>query len=500
MSERQIDAEVIAMKIKEYIVDRMQSKELHLLKDKPKDGKGGIIHKLIARVESLDLSNNEKIEYIKKQKKPKEQLDMDFQKEKYEKLIALFSVPPHEIIDEYHNAMKKISNEHDIFLWLDQAAKRAGGRKYATHIAKLTHSNISTSASSFYDKDFNIAPKYLTTSSIAKKDIDITGNAGVSHYVSLLDIEHNGNSLRDYVLADDTSPFDYISNNMEISKKWIMGFKQVFSPNKPCTHSLAKQVFFPICAKSYHYNLLVPLVSSSLAHNFHRLKKKIREIAITDKYTNNIVARLPNNAVIKVTASRDAHRNVSKLHVDRNGELNLFSTRPPIWQSKIKPPIYKKSLFSDIHNSTIATEIDYLRDFLIRFKKLDISIKKPKRKQHIDRWVNNIIDECLFYVGTIQNLPSGWSKNDQIKLKKSHQYLLDPYRLDEDFQSERHNRDWQSSICIDFAQWLNYRLRDKEFTPQAEHTRLWKRMLEQPLREYMEPVEEKIKQMMKEAV
>ena len=79
-----------------------------------------------------------------------------------------------------------------------------------------------------------------------------------------------------------------------------------------------------------------------------------------------------------------------------------------------------------MHNSAISTEIDYLRDFLIRFKQLDISIKDPKRKRHLDRWVNNIIDEFLFYTGTIQNLPPGWTKNEQIKLKKSHQYLLDP--------------------------------------------------------------------------
>lgn len=500
MSERQTDAEVIAMRIKEYIVNRIHSKELHLLKDKPKNKKRGIIHKLVTSLDSSDSLKKEKLEDIKKQRKPKEQSDLDFQKEKYEKLIALFDAPPREIIEEYHDAIEKISSQHDPCLWIDEAARKAGGRKYATHIAKLTHSNIPTSASSFYDKDCNIAPKYLTTSSIAKKDIDITGNAGVSHYASLLDIENNGKSLKDYVLADDTRPFDYISNNMEISKKWIMGFKQVFSPNAPCTHSLAKQIFFPICTKSSHYNLLVPLISSSLAHFVHRLKEGIREIEITDKYTHSTVTRLPNSAVIKVTASRDAHRNVSKLHVDRNGALNLFSTQPPTWRSQIQPPIYKKSLFSDIRNSTITTEIEYLRDFLVRFKKLDISIKEPKRKKHLDRWVNNIIDEVLFYAGTIQNLPSGWTKNESIKLKKSHQYLLDPYRLDDDFQSERQTKDWQANCCIDFAQWLNYRLRGKEFTPQAEHTRLWKTMLEQPLREYMEPIEENIKQTKREAV
>jgi len=219
-----------------------------------------------------------------------------------------------------------------------------------------------------------------------------------------------------------------------------------------------------------------------------------------NRYFNSVSSKYIHRSQLGVTASN--HSNASQLNAKRGGKLHLFSTRPPTWQSQIKPPVYQKSLFSDLHNSTIKIEIDFLRDFLIRFKQLDLSIKDPKRKYHLDRWVNNIIDEFLFYVGTIQNLPSGWTSSEGIQLKNTHQHLLDPYRLDDEFQSERQNNDWQAIICTDFAQWLNHRLRgkDNQFTPQTEHTRLWKKMLEQPLREYMEPVEENIKQIMKEVV
>jgi len=492
MSTKHTDSEMLAVKIKEYIEERKKSKELHLLKDKPTNGKGGIIHKLIARYESLADCDKAKLEAIKKQRKPKDTSDIAFQREKYVQLVNLFTHPPQNIIDEYLNAVERILKEHDFSFWLEEASNKVGSRKYVTHIAKLTHSSITSDASSFFDEEKVTYPMYLTTSSLSQRAIDITGNAGVSHYSSLLDLEFNGKQLKDYVLANDASPFYMISSNKDVANKWLLGFKKVFSPQKPCTHSLAKQIYFPVEGK---YCLLVNLTSSSMAHHIFKVKQKIREQIATNKYTKFIVMSFPNSALIKITASRDAHRNVSKLHVDRNGSLELFSAQPPVWQSQLKPPVYRYSLFDDLSNETIRTEMDYLRDFLLRFKQLDLSIKNPKRFRHLERWVNTIIDEFLFYVGMIQNLPAGWSNQADIRLKKAHQYLLDPYRQGASFQAARQNMDWQKVIRDDFAAWMNKQLRgkDKQFTPKAEHSRLWKKLLEQPLREQEEYIESELK-------
>jgi len=110
----------------------------------------------------------------------------------------------------------------------------------------------------------------------------------------------------------------------------------------------------------------------------------------------------------------------------------------------------------------------------------------------INSWVDNIIDEFLFYTSTIQNLPTGWTAKKEIKLKLEHQYLLDPYREDEQFQAKRKADNWQSVVCDDFSAWLNRLLigRDKKFTPQKNlHSRMWSKFLEQPLREYSETIE-----------
>ncbi len=448
----------------------------------------------------------------KKNKKAGNESSLDFQHRRAVDLLKAQSKPEDvnvfQLLRKYKKVVMAISEKYKPTNWLSKNCNNGSSVSFATHVIKLTHSSID--ASSFFDAISDQKKSFLTTSNLKNKAIDgaVKGNQFAPIF-QFLELECNGIKLAEQ-LAKDDHIFDCLSDDsvdeQEVAQ-WISGFKKALTTKKISSHALAKQIFFPTTynqeQRNQDYHILCNVISSSMAQAiqetlFDDKNKPTRKIAEKNKYSVNVNPKYINRSHLGVTASN--HSNASQLNAKRGGKLHLFSSRPPIWQSEIKPPIYKKSLFNDIHNSTITTEIDYLKDFLIRFKKLDISIKNPRRKQHLDRWVNNIIDECLFYVGTIQNLPSGWTKHEQIKLKNSHQYFLDPYRLDEDFQSERQNRDWQSSVCTDFAQWLNYRLRDKEFTPQAEHTRLWKKMLEQPLRDYMEPVEEKIKQMMREAV
>lgn len=389
-------------------------------------------------------------------------------------------------------------------IWINRATFSDEGILPATHVAKITHS--SNSATSILDDSQSNKHGYLTTSSMRNKIIDgAYPDAKFSKIVKFFMLTFEGKILGNEILSGKTEILKSFSESEQELFYWLATFKKIIRP-KPKADRLIKQTYFPV-KESYHLNIV--LSSSALQHEFFlknleksvRNKKektlsKLRKRKFSSEYFHDIYG------LARILPTQSQPQNVSVLNGSRGGLTRLVSNQPPTWQAQTKPPIYKKSLFSDIHNSTISTEIDYLRDFLVRFKKLDISIKDPKRKQHLDRWINNIIDEVLFYVGTIQNLPSGWTKNESIKLKKSHQYLLDPYRLDDDFQSDRRTKDWQTICCTDFAQWLNYRLRGKDqiFTPQTEHTRLWKKMLEQPLREYMEPIEENIKQTMRETV
>ncbi|OAI21615.1 hypothetical protein A1359_19130 [Methylomonas lenta] len=471
-----------------------------------------IIKSLEAIYESEGFFNDEELELVfnsRKNKKEKNESSLAFQhrraltflKSKYKpKGLNVFRQ-----LRLYKKTIKAFADKYESINWLSKNCENASSVNFATHVIKLTHSSID--ASSFYDSIPEQKNTLITTSVLKNKAVDgaVKGNQFAPIF-QFLELELNGVKLVEQLTNNDHLFDCFIDEeNRAAADAWIKGFRGALDTGKLSSHALAKQIYFPtgynqkLTEQSYH--ILCNVVSSSMAHTIHEKifserEKSDQKSLEKKKYSSEIFTKYINRSQLGVTASN--HSNASQLNAKRGGKLHLFSNRPPAWQSQIKTPIFKKSLFSDLYNSTIKSETEYLRDFLIRFKQLDLSIKDPKRKRHLDRWVNNIVDEFLFYVGTIQNLTSGWSSNAETKLKQSHKYLLDPYRLDEAFQAERQNQDWQAIICADFARWLNGQLigKDKQFSPQAEHTRLWKTMLEQPLREYMEPVEQQIKQRM----
>ena len=462
----------------------------------------------------VDFFNDENIELIfntKKNKKEQDESSLDFQRSR---TIPLFKLDKEKIPDrlnsfrvlrDYARKRKDLSDKYFPKNWLSNNCENASSVSFATHVIKLTHSKIDTP--SLFDSVDVVNDSYMTTSALAVKTVDgaVAGNQFAPIF-QFLELELNGVKLAEE-LAKDEHFFDYLmkyyEDDSELVNSWTSGFRRALDSGVPATHALAKQIYFPLNIENPEYHLLCNVISSSFAHAIYERifdvgQKTIKKSHEKGKFHQNERAVFLQRSHLNVTASN--HSNASQLNGKRGGKLHLFSARPPIWQSQINPPIYKQSLFSNLYNATIRSEINYLRDFLLRFSQLDLSIKDPKRKRHIDCWVDNIIDEFLFYVASIQKLSSGWSDMDEIKLKKSHQYLLDHHRSDEAFQSARQNEDWQKVIRDDFARWLNRQLRgkDKQFTPKSEHTRLWKRLLEQPLREHIERIEQEIKQKMGE--
>jgi len=434
---------------------------------------------------------------------------LDFVKQQYNdlnKLIQADESPEKQICELFNEEKDKILFDHKPENWLDYYAKYAGGVSIATHIAKLTHSSIKGASSFYVSKAVSTNTSYLSTSDLRNPIIDSAiDNAAYTPIVNLLNLRHDNETLADLLAKGDDNPFVGLTSDHKKTTEWVKLFQLALTSTIKSSHILAKQVYFPINEKEFAYNLLCNVKSSTMAHAiFGETSSKIKEdresILNKNKYHSEEIPSYLGKAVLAIT-SMDSAKNVSPLHSKRGGILSLFSCQPPTWKTKLKPPTYRKSLFDNFHNASIKTEIDYLRDFLIRFKNLKLSIKDPKRKSHLERWVNNIIDEFLFYVGSIQNLPAGWTDTEGIKLKPAHQYLLDPYRMDSAFQSARQSTDWQKIIQTDFANWLNYQLRGKDkFTAKAEHTRLWKKLLETPLREYMEPIGIEVKQQRKEAL
>lgn len=492
MSGNITDSQAIAEQIKAYIQGRRDKKEVKLLKDKPnKKGKGGINTRLISVIEKNDdQSVIKKLKGIVKAKKDKEEPELDFVQNKYQQLVQLTASMAQDVINDYQAGLDAINEEHEISAWLDKAASKAGGRNFATHVIKLTHSSISTHASSIYDETKTVDTKFLTTSSIASRYIDVTGNAGVSHYTDLLEIEHNGKALKDYIIEDNGSPIESFSKNDEQLKDWVNGFKAVMVTKRKSSHYLAKQIYFPLNSAIDGYHLILPIVSSSLAHNiytkcgFSDQKKGIWEAKKEYIYIEEKAVTYPKKAVQNVTASLKAHPNVSALNKERKGQLFLLPCIPPKWKTTKKPPIKLKNLFYGKLRFSAKEDILALQKYMVLLKQKGLNSKDPKLHAHLLSLIGSITDRVFKHVSSIQNLrdQAGWSA--QSKLKISHQLWLDPYREEDNFQQQRKQSDWQSEITNDFAAWLNKQLDHRKLTLSLAQESFWKKVMQQCLREF----------------
>lgn len=127
---------------------------------------------------------------------------------------------------------------------------------------------------------------------------------------------------------------------------------------------------------------------------------------------------------------------------------------------------------------------------LITFETANISFKDPKRLKGVLNWLNAVIDDVLDYVGEMAQFETGWSNTDACKLPISHQVLLDFNRNDDKFVIAK-NGDWQAVVVNDFVVWLNQKLYDKEkaFSMNDEHARIWRDEFADKLREYVELLE-----------
>ena len=429
----------------------------------------------------------------KKNKKADDQTALAFQQQKWQQAKALNSQPGSldwELLDaNYQAKMVDLNEKYAAADWIEKASQNASSVSFATHVVKLTHSKIDTP--SLLDQVNAINPAYLSTSSLSEKVLDgaVAGNQFAPVY-QFLELICNSIKLAQQLSNAASEALKPFARNDEELQQWNSRFRQASISNDMATHTLLKQIYFPIDVKGEHkYHLLSQVTSSSLAQSiFERLfndqQKQIRTLFNKGMFSTDTKITYPRRANISVTASN--HSNASQLNGKRGGKLHLMSAQPPTWQRQVKPPIHQISWFrSGIPSYAVKEDIEYLRTFLLRNDALALSTRDPKKRKWLVNWGEQIVDEVMYHANIIQTLPSGWSEAEGIRLKKAHQYFLDPFREDESFQCERDSTGWETEICVDFARWLNNHLKgkDKAFTPQEEHSKLWKNLMSAALRE-----------------
>lgn len=434
--------------------------------------------------------------------------DIDIKKEKDVKKLETLKEAKEKKQQELRQ-LRKDAPETEIRVWIKNYYNKELTIKTikATHVLKFTHTSSDPGGLLLKEKSDDLL---LTTSSLKRKlTLDLAHKNGADISISrFLGLQLSKEMIIDLILKDDFKFLEPFKENKEQLKKWQDGFKNLVEETIiRLTADKAKQLYFPIEQNTKEkYHLITPLLASSLANEvntaitdikYGEKQKKINECRknkIGDKkepkYHSNIYANFPNLAVQNFDKKHP--NNVSMLNADRKGEVFLFSAQPPTWQSKLKPPISKKSLFDNYYYSiNTADNIKYLVDFLLRNESVDLSIRDPEKQKWLEKWTSYIVDDFWFFVGNIHNFPSGWSNAEGTKLKLEHQYLLDPYKEDKEFQANRKETDWQKIVVNDFSTWLNKQLKnkDKKFTPQKEYSRTWKKVMEKELREYNQIIE-----------
>ena len=482
--------------IKTFILNEKIKKEELLLTTKlAKEQDGGLNKLLIQKIKYSGKCSNEKLAVVSNKRKSKEENSLQFQLQKYCNLVILadtYRIDISEYIADYEQKKQKILSSHKYSVWLDNNCKYAKYATIATHVSKLTHS--SNRASCFFDQVSGKDQCYLSTYSINKPIADgAYESAKYAPVAKLLLVENNGRFFYEDIISGRFDGLKGFEVNPEQLKKWHFQLQQAIDKKINKTDRLSKQIYFPVKNKpsgKEDWHLLSVLVSSSLAQDlFIRLSPKenadlIAKFQSKSLYSDDMFTAFPRQATLMVTQS--SHQNSSLLNGKREGRLFLLPSQPPMWENQLKPPIRDLSWFDrGVPLSAIEDDLRRLRNFFLYFEKLALSTREPKKQAWQKKCGNRILSTVLFYAESIQNLPAGWSSTPGIKLKPAHQYFLDPYRADSTFQNGKQAADWQNIVATDFARWLNKKIqgKDKKFTPQAEHSKLWIALMAPYLRE-----------------
>ena len=374
-------------------------------------------------------------------------------------------------------------------VWISDAAKRAKQISLATHAAKFTHSDAK--ASSMLVSEQLSEVNYLVTASLNKKAIDVVGNAAALDVARLLKLECDGESLITQLQQGNINALRPFAKDEQQLQEWKDGFGQALGDTKLSSHTLSKQLYFPLIGEdktSVEYHLLCPLFSSSLAHElYHEVRrtrygesKEIRDARKADKYHEKFDERFLNLAVQNFGGSKP--QNISQLNNERHGQTFLLNCAPPQWKRISSPPMKNATLFGQELSFKTAS---LTRDFRLFLENL----REDERNAHVRRQRDNayllpIIDTVLNHVAVIQMMTeyAGWSNSDECKMKPSHALWLDVYNTDEGFQKSREKGDWLAFIAIDFSNWLTHKLKshkEKYVLGDSEHAYFSKLFLHQ---------------------
>ncbi len=386
---------------------------------------------------------------------------------------------------EEADKQQKLLEEYQPAAWLESAANRVSQIQLATHILKPVHPDARGS-NLFVQAQQDEAAGLVSSRVLQTVVEDVVGNAAALDVYKLLCLECDGETLLARVLRGDMALIDAFSDDPQQGAALCAAFAGiVHGRGEVASHTLARQVYFPLEDGSYH--LLSPLFPTSLIHRlqtqlrnerFGDAAQAAREARRKDEPWHEGYCEYPNLAIQKFGGTKP--QNISQLNSVRYGENWLLAAFPPLWQSAqgVRPPFGAGSVFADVLGR--RREVRALIGELQHFLKNNAERNNRHIRAQRATLVGLVCAEALNYAAKLHELTPGWSLDARCTLPPEQCRWLDP--------DAEHPAlpDWQDDVCQQFAAWFNAQLRDKTLVLNEDEATQWASDFADEMRSFME--------------
>lgn len=373
-------------------------------------------------------------------------------------------------------------------VWIAAAASRVKQIQLVSHALKYSHPDAKGtnlySAGNSEAGDSCIGTH--TVQDVAKPDV--VGNAAVLDVFAFLDLKVDGTPLWQRAIDKDPCLFAALPGSDAEKQTWVEAFAAIIEPKSgPTSHTLAKQIYWPLPDGSYH--LLEPLFPTSLVQRmwevlredrFSESNQGAREACRNNKPYPHGYRDWPRLTIQKYGSTKP--QNISQLNSQRHGEVWLLPSLPPNWeQRQINLPLHVKNVFERLERLDVMGK--QLKDFKRYLAKVQ-DRNNMRIRQGRARRMEDIIGEVLQYAATLREQPSGWSSNPDCRLPRRQCFWLDPGRAhdDADFAAMRASSHWIGDVAADFGIWINAWLKKERLPVGEDEFRTWRNEFEDNLR------------------
>lgn len=389
-----------------------------------------------------------------------------------------------ELRDSDTETIAALAEKYQVTTWLDDAARRVQQLTIVTHAVKFL--NPGAQGSNIFEHNADSRCRHFASSADLKPQFtpDAVGNAAQLDVYKFLQLSHNKESLLSRMARNDAVLRKALPGNDEQKNKWTAAFCGIMqSQVSPATHTLAKQVYFPLSDDSYH--LLAPLYPTALVNEVYlRIQTRYSEqnkaafkAKKEKKPSTNSHFDFPDLAVQKFGGTKP--QNISQLNSERHGQAFLLASLPPLWKTAaVRAPFGVKSIFHRIAAFKTTIPLKALKAFLTKMQ--DKTNTAEIRRQR-ENYVTEIIDLILLYASEVQQLPPGWSADDRCRLLPHQAYWLDPSRTGDPWVQQRRTIEWVDKVSLEFANWLNDSLQTEKMRFGDDERFEWKKLFENEL-------------------